>query len=198
MNTARHIALPLFVAAAALSLSGCKGAADQPAAASSSAPETKLGSPKPLSKTQKSYDLPAFLSDEDVLTSQLAQRPGSKTIQTFTEPPEPPSHKSGQGTLLLPSESSAEEMVCLRLTITPQEAQLTYWINDVLSRPERILAEILAPKKSMVEIAVVARGFLPKQMTVLATSNTEISVALERPGPRTPTAPRVASGPSKK
>ena len=43
MNTARHIALPLFVAAAALSLSGCKGGADQPAAAASSAPETKPG-----------------------------------------------------------------------------------------------------------------------------------------------------------
>ena len=43
MNTARHIALPLFVAAAALSLSACKGPPDQPAATASNGPETKPG-----------------------------------------------------------------------------------------------------------------------------------------------------------
>ena len=44
MNTARCVALPLFVVVAALSLGACKGAADQPAtAAASSAPDAKPG-----------------------------------------------------------------------------------------------------------------------------------------------------------
>ena len=43
MNTARRIALPLFAALGALSLGACKGEADKPAAAASTAPETKPG-----------------------------------------------------------------------------------------------------------------------------------------------------------
>jgi serine/threonine protein kinase len=150
----------------------------------SAVPETKPAIPRPnkaLSKTQKSHELPAFLHDDDVLTSRS---PGPKTIQAEATPEEPSS--SGPSTLLMTA-APGDEQPRLRLTITPPDAQVTYWINEVVSRPEKIPAEIRAPKRSMVEIAVVARGFYPKQVTILATDHQEVSITLERPAPRMPT-----------
>ena len=43
MNTAHRLALPLFVAVSALSLSACKDSTDKPAEAASAAPEAKPG-----------------------------------------------------------------------------------------------------------------------------------------------------------
>jgi serine/threonine protein kinase len=159
-----------------------------PSKPSAKLPETQIAIPTPtpnkqLDKDQKSDDVAAFVNEDDVLTSPLSWSPGPKTIQAFSEPD--PIYQ-GPRTLLMTT-SQEEEQACLRLTISPPEAQLTYWINEALSRPEELPTEIWAPTQSVVEIAVVARGFAPKQVTFLVVTHQEVAISLERPAPKTPT-----------
>jgi serine/threonine protein kinase len=157
--------------------------------------ETQIEIPTPTpnkqpNQDQKSDDIAAFLNEEDVLTSPLSWSSGPKTIQAFSAPT--PVYQ-GPRTLLMTTAPQEEEQACLRLTISPPEAQLIYWINEALSRPEELPTEIWAPTQSVVEIVVVARGFIPKQVTLLVVTHQEISISLERPAPKTPT-PRSTPG----
>jgi serine/threonine protein kinase len=150
--------------------------------------ETKVSIPRsnntPI-KPQKSQE-PA---EEDVVTAQ--KNVGPKTIQTFAPSEEPSSPR----TLLM---TPAEEAIRLRLKIFPADAKIVFWINDSVHTPESTPTEIFAAKKAIVEIAVVARGFLPKQVTVLVTKDADVVVSLERPGPRAPIATKPAAPPDSK
>jgi serine/threonine protein kinase len=137
---------------------------------------------KAFTKPQKSDEPPASLTDDDTATAK-GKTPGPKTIQTYSDTDE--AERSVPSTLLM---MPVDEAVCLRLTLFPREAKIIFWINDSAHHPEITPEEIFAAKKSIVEITVAARGFLPKQVTILATKDLDIAVTLERPGPRSPMA----------